>query len=728
MDSPPPSDPLNASEITASAEATFAWGLVDVFDHVTDWLMLVDTDHVIRRVNRAMAEGLGSTPSALVGKACHVVMYGSDHPGRTCAYDHLPSDDDARSGVRFDIPGHGLFDCSCTPLRGADGTVVGAVHVARDVNASAATEEALSEQMHFLRQLLDTIPAPVFQKDADGVYRDCNEAFLAFLGLTRDEVVGKTVHDIAHPDWAEVYEAKDRALLGSQEVQSFESVVRNSAGERRDVLLTKATYSGLDGAAAGIVGIIFDITQRRRAEDALRQSEARLERAQRVSRMGSWEWDIAGERLAWSGEAYSIFGVDRSFALTFDGIAGLIHPDDREHNARMVSELLKSGGGEFQLRLVTPGGEVRHIHQTMEVTHDESGAAVAAFGTVLDITDRVRREELKREREALLRGLFETMTSGCAIYQVRNDGRSGSDYIVKDFNPAALRIEGMTRDEVVGRSLRDLRPAIDEYGLIDVFRQVWQTGEPAFLPAKNYTDQTYANWYENRVFRLPTCEIVAIYDDVTERVRAEEALRMGEERLRETFDDTITAIGSIVALRDPYTAGHERRVLELANAVAEEMDVSGDVAEGLRLAAEIHDIGKVAVPAEILAKPAGLNPWEFSLVKQHATVGHEILSKIAFEQPVAEIVHQHHERLDGSGYPRGISGDAMMLESRILAVADVVEAMASHRPYRPALGIDAALAEVREHAESLFDADVVTACERVIASGAVDLASSANAF
>jgi putative nucleotidyltransferase with HDIG domain len=169
----------------------------------------------------------------------------------------------------------------------------------------------------------------------------------------------------------------------------------------------------------------------------------------------------------------------------------------------------------------------------------------------------------------------------------------------------------------------------------------------------------------------------------------------------------------VVETRDPYTAGHERRVAELAVAIAAEMGMPPDELHGLRLAALIHDIGKIAVPAEILAKPGRLSDVEFNLIRQHPASGFDILEVIDFGRPVAEFVLQHHERLDGSGYPRGLAGDQVLPEARIIAVADVVEAMSSHRPYRAALGLDAALDEVCGQAGVKYDAAVVAACVRL---------------
>jgi putative nucleotidyltransferase with HDIG domain len=184
---------------------------------------------------------------------------------------------------------------------------------------------------------------------------------------------------------------------------------------------------------------------------------------------------------------------------------------------------------------------------------------------------------------------------------------------------------------------------------------------------------------------------------------------------------TVQALATMVEVRDPYTAGHQRRVATLAVAIATEMRLPAERIEGLRLAAEIHDIGKIKIPAEILVSPRKLSAAEFEIVKTHSTVGYDILKDIRFPTPVAQIVLQHHEKLDGSGYPAGLKQEQILLEARILCVADVVEAMASHRPYRPGLGVPKALQEISEHKGLLYDSDVVSVCVSLFESKQFEL-------
>jgi HD-GYP domain-containing protein (c-di-GMP phosphodiesterase class II) len=207
--------------------------------------------------------------------------------------------------------------------------------------------------------------------------------------------------------------------------------------------------------------------------------------------------------------------------------------------------------------------------------------------------------------------------------------------------------------------------------------------------------------------------IMSICRDITERKLAENNLLDTLERLRKAVNTTIQVMVSAVEARDPYTAGHQSRSADLARAIAAQMGLPQEKIEGLRMAASIHDIGKLSIPAEILSKPSRLTNIEFSLIKEHARMGYEMLKDVESPWPLAEIVYQHHERMDGSGYPRNLKGDEILMEARILAVADVVEAMASHRPYRPAIGIEEALEEIEKNKGTLYDDVVADACLRL---------------
>ena len=207
--------------------------------------------------------------------------------------------------------------------------------------------------------------------------------------------------------------------------------------------------------------------------------------------------------------------------------------------------------------------------------------------------------------------------------------------------------------------------------------------------------------------------VIHVFRDITDRKQAEKKIIEEAEKLEKALAGIIQAMAATVEAKDPYTAGHQRRVADLAQAITDEMGLSEDQINGVRMAGVIHDLGKISVPAEILSKPTQLTEIEFSLIKVHPQTGYEILKEIEFPWPIAEMVWQHHERINGSGYPQGLKGEEILPEAKILAVADVVEAIASHRPYRPAHGIETALEEIAKQKGILFDPEVVEVCLRL---------------
>lgn len=204
--------------------------------------------------------------------------------------------------------------------------------------------------------------------------------------------------------------------------------------------------------------------------------------------------------------------------------------------------------------------------------------------------------------------------------------------------------------------------------------------------------------------------ILGVARDVTETYETHQKLNRSYRQLDRLLEGVVNALASAVEKRDPYTAGHQRRVAELAVAITKELGVSEEIIDYLRIAALLHDVGKIYVPAEILAKPTILTPAEFKIIKTHSQVGYEILKPLDFPWPIPEIVLQHHEKNDGSGYPRGLKGNEIMIEAKILCVADIVAAMMSHRPYREALGLDQALGDISKGRGIKFDPDIVDIC------------------
>jgi len=281
-------------------------------------------------------------------------------------------------------------------------------------------------------------------------------------------------------------------------------------------------------------------------------------------------------------------------------------------------------------------------------------------------------------------------------------------------NEAALKLGDITYG--TSKDAWQLKDAVMLTALDGVrIEQVLEKGDLTFEAAQVREDgSTGLVEVHSRVVQPLTDKLViSSARDITERKKIEEELRHSSEKIEKAMEGTIQSMALTSETRDPYTAGHQNRVARLACAIAAEMGLPAQRIEGIRVSGTLHDIGKIYVPAEILSKPGKLRPNEINLLKDHAEVGYELLRNIEFPWPVAEIVYQHHERLDGSGYPRGLKGEDISLEARIMCVADVVEAMASHRPYRPAFSIEKALLEIIQKKGLIYDSRVVDACMKL---------------
>ncbi|ATX80664.1 PAS domain S-box-containing protein/HDIG domain-containing protein [Mariprofundus aestuarium] len=316
-------------------------------------------------------------------------------------------------------------------------------------------------------------------------------------------------------------------------------------------------------------------------------------------------------------------------------------------------------------------------------------------------------EERQTFKDLLLRfnSLTDSATDAIIIANAKDE--------VCYWNRAAESCFQYSQDEVLKKSISIILPEhmqlIDERGLLGFFEsdaakvmgQYVELGlrrkDGSLFPA----ELSHSSWKEkDEVFHS------IIIRDVTQRKGL-------ENQLRKNLESFIGAVAKFVEARDPYTAGHQRRVSKLAVAIAEKLDLEQATIDGVHFGAMIHDIGKISVPAEILSKPSRLTAAEYEIIKAHSSLGFDILKEIDFPWPIAEMVHQHHERLDGTGYPNGLVGDDILIEAKIIAVADVVEAITSHRPYRPALGLEEAQTEIREGRGKRYDPAIVDACLEV---------------
>jgi PAS domain S-box-containing protein len=325
--------------------------------------------------------------------------------------------------------------------------------------------------------------------------------------------------------------------------------------------------------------------------------------------------------------------------------------------------------------------------------------------------------ELK-ESEHRFRALAEQNISGIYVLQ---------DGVVKYVNPRCAEIGGYTPQEVIGRPILEFIPEQLREGLSKKIEERTsgrtKTAQYTFTARRKDGSSVDVGIHARQAIVDGKPAIIGVMQDIGERKVAEETAKRYLMQLETALVGSIEALRTMVELRDPYTAGHQRRVGDIAAAIGEELKLTDEQVKGLRFSGYVHDIGKISIPAEILSKPGRLTSHEFELIKTHAQQGYDVLKGIEFPWPIARAILEHHERIDGSGYPRGLKGEQISLEARILAVADTVEAMSSHRPYRAALGLDAAMREIQEQSGKRYDERVVAACLRLLRAGSIEMAA-----
>jgi len=339
-----------------------------------------------------------------------------------------------------------------------------------------------------------------------------------------------------------------------------------------------------------------------------------------------------------------------------------------------------------------------------------NGQVTGFVSIARDITDRRRMEDELRNSAQKYRTILEDMND--MYYELDIKGN------MTFFNKALLSLTARSPEELQGMNFRDYMSSEGSEDALKIFGEIYKTGKPRLFVNEIVTKTGEVKYFESQAGLLldenkQPIGFRGIARDITDRKKAQDERDQVLARLRKTLGTMIQAMSAAVEARDPYTSGHQRRVAALARSIAAEMNLSRDQIEGIRMAASIHDMGKISIPAEILSMPRKLSKLEFDLVKTHSQAGHDIIKDIDFPWPIANIILQHHERINGSGYPHGLRGDNILLEARILAVADVVEAMASYRPYRPALGLDTALEEITRNKNILYDGEVVEACLKI---------------
>jgi len=572
------------------------------------------------------------------------------------------------------------------------------------------------------RRFFDLSPLPTAIHDGKTVLFVSPAAVAVFGYETAGEAIGISVDRLVHPDCLPIVAERTIAVLRGERVPARAELFVRKDGSvfEGEAFASLTTYEG----KPAILVFIRDLTEIRAAEAGLHRSETNYRQLFELLPDPAVLHD-GGVPLVINGAAKELLALGDHPDMTTN-IWSVLASDERALLAARMEEMLRTGQPSeprtVQLRALN--GEIKEVElRGSAVMWEDSPAILSVFR---DLTERKRVESELRDAESRFSAVVEQAPIAMHFYQLDSDDR----LIFIAGNKASVDALGIAPEPLVGLEISEAWPGLADSDIPSTNRAIALHGG-LDVRTMEFKQGDVDAMFETHVFPFGERGCVAMFIDVTERIRNEEELDQYRHRLEELVAErtreldqahrdveAITSVAaSAVELRDPYTAGHQRRVAQLARAIAVQLELPDETCEHIRIAALLHDIGKLSVPTEILSKPGKLRPVEYELAKGHVQAAEEMLKRVDVDWPLAEMVMQHHERMDGSGYPQGLSGDEIILEARIMAVADVVEAMSSHRPYRAALGIDAAIAEIEANRERLYDADVVDACVAVLGSG-----------
>ncbi|MDQ7001026.1 MAG: PAS domain S-box protein, partial [Mariprofundus sp.] len=547
--------------------------------------------------------------------------------------------------------------------------------------------------------------------EPDDVFRFhwVNQRFLEATGLAEKQIVGKPIQEVIPKPAHELVLGKYREAIRTGKAVRWEETSVYPAGKKTGEVSIAPVFD-TSGNCTQLIGTVHDISEQKQAHKALAASEEKFSRLANESLVGIYiiqdgVFKYINPRLA------EIFGYTEEELIDRLGPEQLVFEEDRPLVAENIRKRIEGveKSAHYTFRGITRERKVIDIEAFGSFTHYQGQAAV--IGSLLDITEQKKNEQSLIHMQKQTRQIIDTARD--AFVSMDSTGS------ITDWNPQAEKTFGWQRKEAIGQSISKIIIPPES-------REAHEKGLKHFLesnegPVLNQHIETNALHRDGHTFPVELSIVPAYSDgDVSFHafVRNLSAQAEARKMLKNSLVGTIVAVARAVGARDPYTAGHQQRVAQLARSIAQEMGLDTDRVDGLRMGATIHDIGKIYLPSEILSKPTRLSETEFELVKTHCQVGYDILKDIIFPWPIADIAHQHHERLDGTGYPQGLKGDEICLEARIVAVADVVEAISSHRPYREGLGIDVALQEIKTHRGEWYEPDAVDACLNLFRKGA----------
>ena len=689
-------------------------------EHSLDIIVILNPEGIVTYINPAIEKALGFKPEERIGASTLEVIHPDDLKYLADNVIILFTDTNTPV-VQFEVR-----------LRHKDGSwrtfeavgsnlvhnnVVESVIVNyREITKRKQAEEKLRFEEQRFRALTEHSLDIILLLNREGIVTYINPAIEKTLGFKPEERIGANGLELIHPeDLKSLADAFNVLVTDTNSpVVQGETRLRHKNGSWR-TFETVGTNLVHDNVVEVVIVNHRDITERKRAEDMLKESEAQYRLLADHMRDQVWIMDLNLK------VTYISPSVEKILGYTLDELKHL--PLNKLLPAASFQATMEFFSIEMPKALKSPAeksltrflefefcckdGRTLWMESSFSLIRDVNGkhSSIMCEGRI--ITERKQIEYELRASESNFRHSLDDSPLG-----VRISTTEGETIYA---NRAILDIYGYDSIEELKKTSLKKRYTPESYANFLLRKEKRLRGE--FGPSeykisivRKNGEIRHLHVFRKEIFWNGKRQSQVVYQDITESRQTEEKLRETLESLRKSIKTTIQVLGTVSEARDPYTAGHQKRVADLARAIATEMELPHNKIEGIRMAGAIHDIGKISIPSEILCKPITLSDLEFSIIKAHTQYSYEIIKDVESPWPLADIIYQHHERLNGSGYPQGLKGENILIEARILAVADVVEAMISYRPYRPSLGVEIALAEIEKNAGTLYDIKATNAC------------------
>ncbi len=598
--------------------------------------------------------------------------------------------------------------------------------IERELRETLLRREKQESETRF-RTLFETMAQGVVYQDASGRIVFANPAAERILGLSLDQMLGrmpmdprwKAIHEDGSPFPGEDHPASIALRTGRPVRDTMMGVFHPREDGYRWIMINAIPqFRPGESTPFEVHATFTDITERRLADEALHLSEQKYRELVNELPLCVFETDLKGQIIFANKTTLDWFGYSEREVQSGVSLAQVVAEEDWPRVGENLRQILTTGAissGEYTARR-KDGSTFIALVASRPIMKE--GRPIGLRGIVIDITERKHTEDAIMKSKQLLQVVVDATPDWIFVkdrsyrYTLVNKSFAKSQNLMPQDMIGRLDAEFLSKDLCLGNAslgIRGYHAEDDDVRAGKIFR------DPNNITAMSDGSVRVFDTIKMPL-RATNGEIYGVLGysrDVTERREAEERLRKSFGKIEKMLLSTVEAMAAIIEQRDPYTAGHQKRVAKLACAIAGELCLPPETIEDINIGGMLHDLGKIYIPSEILSKPGKLSEIEFNMIKTHPQVGYEIIKKVDFPPVVAEMIWRHHERIDGSGYPDGLKGEAICIEAKCVAVSDVVEAMSSHRPYRSSPGIEKALEEIAKNRGVLYDESVVDACLRL---------------